>query len=438
MKTIYVGMSADLIHPGHINLLKKAAMHGEVIVGLLTDQAIASYKRLPFMKYSQRKEVIENIKYVKKVVIQDSLSYKKNILSLKPDFVIHGDDWKEGVQKNTRAEVIDTLKTYGGELIEIPYTEGISSGKIKSVINDLGTTPDNRLAMLRRLLNAKNTIIINEVHSGLSGLITEKVSIEKDNKTVQFDGMWSSSLTDSASKGMPDIEAVDITSRLQSVSSIFNVSTKPMIFDADTGGIKEHFNYTVRALERLGVSAVVIEDKIGLKKNSLFGTDVAQTQDDIKNFQEKIMSGKKAQITTEFMIIARIESLILLKGMDDALNRAQKYIEAGVDGIMIHSREKEPDEIFEFCNLFRKSNKTLPLMVVPSSFNKVSLEEWENRGVNIVCYANHMLRSAYPAMLNTAKSILKNGRSFEADENSMTMPIKEIINLIPGNLNEEN
>ncbi len=431
MKTIYVGMSADLIHPGHINLLKQAAIHGQVIVGLLTDKAIASYKRLPFMNFHQRKEVIENIKYVNRVVIQDSLSYRKNILSLKPDFVIHGDDWKEGVQKNTRAEVIESLKTYGGKLIEIPYTEGISSSKIKNIINELGTTPDNRLGMLRRILNAKNTIIINEVHNGLSGLITEKTVIQKDNKIIQFDGMWSSSLTDSASKGMPDIEAVDITSRLQSVSSIFNVSTKPMIFDADTGGIREHFNYTVRSLERLGVSAVVIEDKIGLKKNSLFGTDVPQTQDSIKNFQEKIISGKKAQITSEFMIIARIESLILSKGIEDAIKRANKYIEAGVDGIMIHSREKQPDEIFEFCNLFRQKHKTIPLMVVPSSFNKVKIQEWEEKGVNIVCYANHMLRSAYPSMLKTAKSILKNGRSFEADESSMTMPIKEIISLIP-------
>ena len=431
MKTIYVGMSADLIHPGHINLLKKASEYGNVIVGLLTDSAIAKYKRLPFMSFDQRKEVIENIKYVYKVVVQETLSYKKNLISFKPNYVIHGDDWKEGIQKETRSEVIECLNTYGGKLIEIPYTEGISSSKIKNIMNDLGTTPDNRLGMLRRLLNAKPTIIINEVHNGLTALITEKINVQENNQFKDFDGMWASSLTDSTSKGMPDIEAVDITSRLQSVTSIFNVSTKPLIFDADTGGIAEHFNYTVRSLEKLGVSAVVIEDKIGLKKNSLFGDEVPQRQDTIENFQHKIRSGKKAQITNEFMIIARIESLILQKGMDDAINRANRYIDAGADGIMIHSRKREPDEIFEFTRLFRTKHKSLPLMVVPSSFNKVKLEEWEQKGVNIVCYANHMIRSAYPSMIKTAKSILKNGRSFEADESSMTMPIKEIINLIP-------
>ena len=431
MKKIYVGMSADLIHPGHINLLKQASLYGQVIVGLLTDKAITSYKSIPFMNFDQRKVVIENIKYVHEVVTQNSLSYKANIEKLRPDFVMHGDDWKNGIQKNTRSEVITTLNTYGGKLIEIPYTEGISSSKIKNIMNELGTTPGNRLSMLRRLLNAKDTVIISEVHTGLSGLINESTSVELNGKILQFDGMWSSSLTDSASKGMPDIEAVDITSRLQSINSILNVTTKPIIFDGDTGGIKEHFNFTVKSLERLGVSAVVIEDKIGLKKNSLFGTEVSQTQDSIENFQQKIISGKKAQITKDFMIIARIESLILQNGMDDALLRANKYIEAGVDGIMIHSTAKEPDEIFEFCEKFRNSHLLVPLMVVPSSFNKVKLEEWEKRSVNIVCYANHMLRSAYPAMLQTAQSILKHRRSFEADESALTMPIKEIINLIP-------
>ena len=433
MKKIYVGMSADLIHPGHINLLKEASKYGEVIVGLLTDKAISTYKRMPYMKFDQRKEVIENIKHVYQVELQETLSYRQNLERLKPDYVIHGDDWRSGIQQETRAEVIEVLNSYGGKLIEIPYTEGISSSNIKNTMNELGTTPGNRLSMMKRLIDAYDIITINEVHNGLSGLITDNLKTIVEGKSIEFDGMWSSSLTDSASKGMPDIEAVDMTSRLQSVSSILNVTTKPMIFDADTGGIREHFNFSVRSLERLGVSAVVIEDKIGLKKNSLFGTDVEQTQDTIENFQEKITSGKKAQITEDFMIIARIESLILKNGMNDALLRADKYIEAGVDGVMIHSREKKPNEIFEFCEKFRQVHTSIPLMVVPSSFNIVRLEDWKKRGVNIVCYANHMLRSAYPAMVKTATSILENGRSFEADESSMTMPIKEIINLIPEN-----
>jgi len=430
MKKVYLGMSADLIHPGHINIIKKAASYGKVTVGLLTDQAISTYKRVPYMTYDQRKQVIENIKHVDSVVEQKTLSYVENIRNLKPDYVIHGDDWKSGIQKKTRDEAIIALNKIGGKLIEVEYTKGISSSKIKNAINEVGVTPDQRLSSLRRLLRAKPIITLNEVHNGLSGIITNNISVELENKTIEFDGMWASSLTDSTAKGMPDIEAVDVTSRLQSVNSILGVTNKLMIFDADTGGIREHFNFTVKALERLGVSAAVIEDKVGLKKNSLFGTDVEQFQDKIENFQEKIQSGKSAQISNDFMIIARIESLILNKGMDDALLRARSYIDAGADAIMIHSRVKSPDEIFEFCKQFREFNSDLPLMVVPSSFNIVKIEEWEKRGVNIVCYANHMIRSAYPAMQKVAKSILLNGRSFEVDENEDCMPIKDILNLI--------
>ena len=431
MKKVYLGMSADLIHPGHINIIKKAASYGKVVVGLLTDSAIASYKRVPHMTYEQRKEVVENIKYVDNVVEQKTLSYVDNIRNLKPDYVIHGDDWKTGVQKKTRDEVIEELNKIGGKLIEVEYTKGISSSKIKNAINEIGVTPDQRLTALKRILNSKSTIILNEVHNGLSGIITDNIAVEiEDNKSIEFDGMWASSLTDSTAKGMPDIEAVDVTSRLQSVNSILSVTNKPMIFDADTGGLIEHFSFTIKSLERLGVSAAVIEDKVGLKKNSLFGTEVEQHQDTIENFQKKIETGKSSQVTNDFMIIARIESLILNKGMDDAILRAEKYIQAGADGIMIHSRSKKPDEIFEFCNKFRETNNEMPLMVVPSSFNGVKLDEWEKRGVNIVCYANHMIRAAYPAMKKVAESILLNGRSYEVDENEDCMPIKEILNLI--------
>jgi phosphoenolpyruvate phosphomutase / 2-hydroxyethylphosphonate cytidylyltransferase len=432
MKKVYVGMSADLIHPGHINLIEEAAKLGEVTVGLLTDAAIASYKRIPYMTFEQRKIVVENLKSVSNVILQDTLDYTKNIRDLKPDFVVHGDDWREGVQKKTRENVIATLKEIGGELVEINYTPGISSTMLKEAVKSVGTTPDTRLSMLRRLLQAKPVVTVNEVHNGISGLITESTTVLRNGKQVEFDVMWSSSLTDSTAKGMPDIEAVDMTSRMSSVNHIFEVTTKPMIFDADTGGKIEHFTFTVKSLERLGVSAVVIEDKIGLKKNSLFGNDVTQSQDTIEGFQEKISEGKKAQITDDFMIIARIESLILDAGMDDALIRAKAYIEAGADAIMIHSREKLPDEIFEFCAKFKEFERKVPLMVVPSSFNSVTVDEWEKQGVSIVCYANHMMRAAYPAMLNVAKSILENGRSYEAEENNMCLNIKEILDLIPG------
>ena len=430
MKKVYVAMSVDLIHEGHINIIKESAKLGEVTIGLLTDNAVASFKRLPFMPYENRKIIIEEIKGVKEVIPQTTHSYVNNLLLLKPDFVVHGDDWKTGSQANVRKDVIDTLKKWGGELVEIPYTKGISSTILNKRLKEIGTTPNVRLSMLKRLLAAKPLIRLNEAHNGLSGLITEKTKIIENGQQIEFDAMWSSSLTDSTAKGKPDIEAIDMTSRMNTVNEIFDVTTKPMIFDADTGGKTEHFQFAVRSLERLGVSAVVIEDKIGLKKNSLLGNDVKQTQDTIKNFKEKISAGKNAQVTEDFMIIARIESLILEAGMDDAVLRAKEYIDAGADGIMIHSKLKTPDEIFTFCDLYNAFNKKVPLMIVPSSFNSVKEKEWEQRGINIVCYANQMLRSAYPAMVDVAISILKNRRSLESSEKCIS--IDEILDLIPG------
>ena len=345
MKKVYVAMSVDLIHEGHINIIKESAKLGEVTIGLLTDNAVASFKRLPFMPYENRKIIIEEIKGVKEVIPQTTHSYVDNLLLLKPDFVVHGDDWKTGSQANVRKDVINTLKKWNGKLVEIPYTKGISSTILNKRLKEIGTTPNVRLSMLKRLLAAKPLIRLNEAHNGLSGLITEKTKIIENGQQIEFDAMWSSSLTDSTAKGKPDIEAIDMTSRMNTVNEIFDVTTKPMIFDADTGGKTEHFQFAVRSLERLGVSAVVIEDKIGLKKNSLLGNDVKQTQDSIKNFKEKIIAGKNAQVTEDFMIIARIESLILEAGMDDAVHRAKEYIDAGADGIMIHSKHKTPDEI---------------------------------------------------------------------------------------------
>ena len=430
MKKIYVGMSADLVHPGHINIIREAAKLGEVTIGLLTDKAIASYKRLPYMSFEQRRSVIENIKGVVSVISQDTLDYRDNLNLIKPDYVVHGDDWKEGVQSKTRQQVIDTLSKWNGKLIEIPYTKGISSTNLNGALTEIGTTVDIRRARLRRLINSKPIIRILESHNALSALIAENTQVNRNGKDVSFDGVWSSSLTDSTAKGKPDIEAVDLTSRLNNVNDIFEVTTKPIVFDADTGGKTEHFEFTVRSLERIGVSAVVIEDKTGLKKNSLFGTEVKQTQDSIENFCDKITRGKAAQISDDFMIISRIESLILEAGMSDALKRAEAYIKAGSDGIMIHSRRKDPEEIKEFMKKFREKDENTPVVLVPTSFNGVTIEEFEEMGANIVITANHMLRAAYPAMLKVAKSILKNGRSLEAEPDCV--PIKEILEFIPG------
>ena len=430
MKKVYVGMSADLLHPGHINILKKAAELGDVTVGILTDKAIASYKRLPFMSFEQRKVVVENIKGVSKAIPQETLDYTDNLNLIKPDIVVHGDDWKEGIQIKTRQQVIKTLSGWGGELVEVSYTQGVSSTKLNKSLAEIGTTVDVRRARLRRLIHAKPIVRILEAHNALSALITENTVVERNGEEISFDGVWSSSLTDSTAKGKPDIEAIDITSRLNAVSDIFEVTTKPMIFDADTGGKTEHFEFTVRSLERAGISAVVIEDKTGLKKNSLFGNDVAQTQDSIEGFSDKISRGKASQISDDFMIVARIESLILEAGMEDALTRAEAYIKAGADGIMIHSRHKDPAEIIEFMQKFRATDKDTPVVVVPTSFNAVTVEEFIDMGVNVVVTANHMLRAAYPAMLNVAKSVLENGRSLEAEPDCMS--IKEILEFIPG------
>ena len=423
-------MSADIIHPGHLNIIYEAQKLGEVTVGVLTDAAIASYKRLPYLNYEQRSLIVQSLKGVDKVIPQTTLDYVPNIELLKPDFVVHGDDWKTGIQKETRQRVIDALAKWGGKVIDVPYTKGISSSILNEKIKEIGTTPEIRLKRLRRLIEAKPIVRICESHSGLTGLIIENTVVEVNGVKREFDGMWSSSLTDSTSKGKPDIEAVDLTTCLHDLNDALECTTKTVIFDGDTGGKIEHFVFTVRTLERLGISAVIIEDKIGLKKNSLFGTNALQLQDSIEDFCEKIRKGKQAQITNDFMIIARIESFIAGKGLDDAITRALAYIEAGADGIMIHSKDKSGDDIKEFCHSLRSVNKFIPIVVVPTTFNHITDNELASWGVNIVIYANHMLRSAYPAMLNTAKSILINGRSYEA--NDLCMSVKEILELIPG------
>ncbi len=429
MKQVYVAMSADLIHPGHLNIIAEAQKYGEVTLGLLTDQAIASYKRLPFLNFEQRKAVMEQIKGIARVVSQETLDYVPNLLKYKPDFVCHGDDWKQGAQKEVRERVMRTLKEWGGELIEVPYTKGISSTQLINALREIGTTPQMRMQRLKRLLAAKPLVRILEAHNGLTGLIVQNTQLASDQGTYEFDGIWMSSLTDSTAKGKPDIECVDLTSRMATMNEILEVTTKPVIFDGDTGGIPEHFVFTVKTLERLGVSAVIIEDKIGLKRNSLFGTDVVQTQDSKENFCEKIAKGKNAKVTQDFMIIARIESLILNKGLDDALQRAKAYIEAGADGIMIHSKAKTPDEIFQFCAQFKAFPRRVPLVVVPTTFDAVTEDELAQAGVNVVIYGNHLLRSAYPAMVQTAKSILQHSRAFESS--TACASVNDMINLIP-------
>ncbi len=430
-KKVYLGMIGDIMHPGLINIINEATKYGDVMIGLYTDKAIATHKRLPYLTYEQRKQVIESIKGVSTIVPQEDWSYVPNLVKYKPDYIIHGDDWLHGPDKYIRDEVFKVMEAMGGKVIEIPYTKGISASGLKEAIDSLGVTPQTRLASLRRLISAKPIVRIMESHCGLTGLIIEHTKVEVGDEIREFDGMWASSLTDSTSKGKPDIEAVDLTTRLHDLNDSLEVTTKPVIYDGDTGGKTEHFVFTVRTLERLGVSAVIIEDKVGLKQNSLFGTDAVQTQDSIEGFCAKIKAGKEAQVTRDFMIISRCESLIAGKPVEDALERCHAYVAAGADGIMIHSKNKDGMDIKEFCQRFREVDDHTPIVAVPTTYGQFTEAELAGWGINIVIYANHMLRSAYPAMVKCAERILETTRCLEASE-EYCMPIKQILNLIPG------
>ncbi len=428
MKTVYTCFCTDVIHDGHLNIIEEAHKLGKVIVGALSDKASIRFNKFPTISQEERVKLYRGIDGVEEVVIQDDMMYDDVIALIQPDYILHGDNWKEGPESAIREHVEELAAAYGGQIVDIPYTYNEKVKKIDMQLREKLAMPEYRRKRLRQLINMTPVIKAMEAHSGLTGLIVEKTVVEHEGKLDQFDAMWISSLCDSTEKGKPDIELVDMTSRFRTIDDITEVTTKPIIFDGDTGGLAEHFVYTVRSLERMGVSAIIIEDKTALKKNSLFGTEVEQTQASIEDFSAKIAAGKKAQLTDDFMIIARIESLILEKGMGDALERAWAFVDAGADGIMIHSRKKDPTEILEFCDKFRERNKVTPIVVAPSSFNVITEEELAQHGVNIVIYANQLTRSAFPAMKQTAEDILKYHRAKEVDER--LMPIKDIIMLI--------
>ncbi|MCI8966314.1 MAG: phosphoenolpyruvate mutase [Lachnospiraceae bacterium] len=428
MKKVYTCFCTDVIHEGHLNILREAGKYGQVTVGILSDAAMIKFNRFPTITMDERARIVQETGLADSVVVQNEIMYDNVFADLRPDYVIHGDNWCEGPERAIRQNVLDNMRKYGGELIEIAYTYNATVKKIDDNIREKLAMPEYRRRRLRQLIRLCPVVKTIEVHSGLTGLIAEKTIVEHNGELDQFDAMWLSSLCDSTAKGKPDIELVDMSSRMRTIDDVMEVTTKPIILDGDTGGQVEHFVYNVRTLERMGVSAVIIEDKTGLKKNSLFGTEVMQTQDTIENFCGKIRAGKDAQRTQEFMIIARIESLILEKGQADALKRAFAYVDAGADAVMIHSRRKAPDEIFEFCDRFRERDKETPIVVVPTSFNSVTETELAQHGVNIVIYANQLTRSAFPAMQDTAVEILKNHRALEVD--AKLMPFKEIITLI--------
>ncbi len=428
MPVVYTALGTDVIHEGHLNILKHAQEYGTVIVGALSDKALIRYSRFPTVSQEERVKLYESLEGVSRVIIQDDYLYDDVIATLKPDYVVHGDNWQNGPERAIRNNIEGLLATYGGTLIEVPYTRSEQARKVDQQLCEKLAMPEYRRRRLRQLLAISPTVKVIEAHDGLTGLIAEKTVVDHNGRLDQFDGMWVSSLCDSTERGKPDIELVDMSARLRTVDDIMEVTTKPIILDGDTGGLTEHFVYNVRTLERMGVSAVIIEDKTGLKKNSLFGTEVKQTQAPIEDFCAKISAGKKVQLTDDFMIIARIESLILERGMEDALTRAFAFRDAGADGIMIHSRKKDPAEIYEFCDRFREKDTTTPIVVVPTSFNGATEEELASHGINIVIYANQLIRAAFPAMQETARGILRAHRALEVDE--QLLPFKDIIRLI--------
>ncbi len=430
MTTVYIGMTMDILHHGHINILSEARKHGEVIVGLLTDRAIAEHKRLPYLNWDKRRVIVANIVGVSEVVEQDEWDYAPNLLKHRPDIMIHGTDWLDGPLAPYREKAVAALQTYGGKLIEVPYTHGVSSGEIQDALAKFGTTPDMRRKSLKRLLAAKPISRFIEAHNPISALIAENVSVTHEDRRKEFDGFWSSSLVDSTIRGKPDTESLDIDTRLANINEIFDVTTKPLVFDLDTGGKIEHLQGRIKSIERLGISAVIIEDKKGLKKNSLLGNDVAQEQEDMEIFCDKIRAARAGRVSEDFMVIARVESLVLDRGMEDALCRAEAYTQAGADGIMIHSKKSTADEVLNFAAQFRKNNPSIPLVVVPTSFHSVPIETLAEAGFNIVIYANQLLRAAYPAMSKVAESILTQGNTSEIE--SDLMPIVDILDLIPG------
>lgn len=428
-KIIYVPMGADILHTGHLNIINKAKKYGKIIIGLFTDDAIAEYKTFPLISYNQRLEIMRNIKGVNKIVKQKTWDYSENLNKIKPDYLIHGDDWRKGIQKKTRTKVINLLKKWNGKLIEVPYTKQTEIKENKKIMQNFIFNPENRVSRLKRLLNSKKIVRFIEAHNPLTGLIIEKLKINHKNEFKEFEGIWSSSLTDSTSNGKPDNQSVELSTRINNLNNVIEVTTKPVLFDADNGGQPEHLPYTIRNLERLGVSAIAIEDKIGLKSNSLFKDQSKANQDSIKNFCKKIKIACNARRSSDFLIVARIESFILGRDLKDAIKRAENYSKAGADLILIHSKEKTPKEIFSFSKIFKKSKFFKPLIAVPSTYSKVSEDQLIKNGFKVVIYANHLLRAAYPAMENVALKILKNSRSYEIENEIIS--IKKILNIIP-------
>ena len=421
----YIALSDDILTKSNIEIIKKSSKYGFVIIGLMSDNAINEYKSAPLLNFNQRKLIAENLKNVHKVVEQKTRDYTDNLIKYKPKYVIHKKNhWSKGHQKKIRDKIISTISKWSGKLLEFKTKEEFNTDIIQ-------TNPDLRRNKLVRLINSKKIVRLLESHSSLSALIIEKLKVDVKNISEEFDGLWCSSLADSAVRAKPDNQSVDLTTRVNSLNDILETSTKPIMFDADNGGSLEQLPYVVKNLERLGVSAMVMEDKVGSKKNSLFDDQSGSKQDTISNFCKKLKLASKSRVTNDLLIVARIESFILNKGISDALKRAEAYSRAGADLILIHSKAKTAKEIFSFSKLYKKSKYFKPMVCVPSTYSDTHEKDLIINGFKVVIYANHLLRSIYPAMIKTAKSILKNKKSRNIERNISS--VKEIISLIKKN-----
>ncbi len=408
-KTVYVGMSADLVHPGHINLLREAASLGRVTVGLLTDRAISSYKRMPFLTFEQRRAVIEHIAFVTAVVPQDTLDYTDNLRLLRPDFVVHGDDWRNGVQAQTRRRVLDVLREWGGTLVEPPYTEGISSTALRMAAMDIGFAPGVRQRRLRRMLDCKPLVRVMQAHDGLSAHIVDRLEETTQGAPREYDAIWVDSLAGAPIRGKPDPLPFDLSSRLVTLHEILDATTKPLICNAGGAGHAAGVTAAVRTLERIGVSAIVIDTEVTDRRAVPAMAASAPPQDDMAAFIREIAAARDARVTPDFMIIARINDRTRDCGADRMMARAAAGVDAGADAVMCDSDPVNPDGIFDLCRRYRRLMNGHPLLVGLSGTEGLQEHDLASAGASMVVYTDTLLRAAREAMISAASQVLSCG-----------------------------
>jgi len=421
-KTVYVGMVGDMLHVGHINILKTAARLGRVTVGVLTDRAVVGYKRLPLLAFEDRVRVVESIADVAAVVPQKTLSYVENLRALRPDYVVHGDDWRYGDQvSRARAEVIATLGEWGGELVEVAYTKGISSTAIHRSGAADALFSGTRQGRLRRLLAAKPTLRIVEAHSGLSAKIAAEV--RGPDGATGFDAVWQSGLTDAIHRGKSDGGAVDRGRRLQAVEEILDAGPLPLIYDGRAAGRPETVFDLTRALDKAGVSALCLGDR----------SDPDRTGPEMSPAETvaQIEAVRAACPTGAVMAISRIVVAAPGNGgsgaLDRALDRALALLEAGSDAVMFDSAADTAEPILDIAARLRRQRRDVPLFAAQSDRWGAPIHRFENAGIDAVVYETHLLRATVAPMRRAATALLAEGTGPAPD----LTPLPELRGLFP-------